>query len=217
MVSVRRDAASDYVVQETTQRDVRILAVIHGPSAPSVYRFPLDLPLGSRLDLIPTGEIAVVNEEGEGVALITAPWGKDASGKAVPTRYAVEGNVIVMHVDHGQATYPVVADPRFTSNCGIATCSLYLSRSTTRGLWRRLEPYQNSSNAAIAAAAAAACFPLGGWPAVLCGGAAGVAGGFGIDKIGQAARANQCLRIRYARGVNVPNGVYVDRSRYCKN
>lgn len=106
----------------------------------------------------------------------------------------------------------------FTTNCGIITCSVYLTRNTTKEICERLCQYSNASNAAIATAAAAACLPLGGVGAVACGGAGAILGGFFIDKLNQATDANQCLRIRYTKGsAAIPTGLYVDRSKYCKN
>lgn len=103
-------------------------------------------------------------------------------------------------------------------NCGIVTCSAYLTRNTTKEICERLCEYSNASNAAIATAAAAACLPLGGVGAVVCAGAGALFGGFFIDKLNQATDAGQCLRIRYTNSSPpVVTGLYVDRSGYCKN
>ncbi|HYX37478.1 MAG TPA: hypothetical protein VE954_30615 [Oligoflexus sp.] len=103
----------------------------------------------------------------------------------------------------------------FTENCGIATCSIYLTRNSTKELCERLCQYSNSSTAAIAGAAATACAPIGGIGAVVCGAAGAVSGAFFIDKLQQAADKNQCLRLRYVPGVNTPTGLYSDDSEHC--
>lgn len=47
------------------------------------------------------------------VAVLAAPWAKDANGRAVPTSLSVDGDVITMHVLHrnGHFAYPILADP----------------------------------------------------------------------------------------------------------
>lgn len=49
---------------------------------------------------------------------IAAPWARDASGVDVPMHYELDGHAIVQVVEHGSAgvTYPVVADPQFSSS-----------------------------------------------------------------------------------------------------
>lgn len=44
---------------------------------------------------------------------IAAPWARDATGRAVPTRYEIRGSTLVQVVEHrgGNVSYPVVADP----------------------------------------------------------------------------------------------------------
>jgi hypothetical protein len=107
-------------------------------------------------------------------------------------------------------------------SCGWVTCSAYLGRGLTRSIADKVARYQNTSNAAIAGAFAGACFPAGGWPALACGTAGAVYGGFAIDQFTHARNTNACIRLRFLRpvaGVNTPNGVaiYVDRSKNCKN
>lgn len=111
-----------------------------------------------------------------------------------------------------------------TVDCGIVTCSLYLTRNTTKEICERLCQYSNTSNAVIAGAAAAACAAtgVGTIASGACAAAGAVWGGFFIDKLQQATNANQCLRIRYLKptppvNAPVPTGLYVDRSGFCKN
>ena len=94
-------------------------------------------------------------------------------------------------------------------------------RGWTRTIADKVQRYQNSSNAAIAGAFAGACFPVGGWPALACGVAGAVYGGFAIDQFVQARNTGACIRLRYIRPVasQQPQGVliYVDRSSNCTN
>ncbi|HEX5332786.1 MAG TPA: hypothetical protein VFW79_09085 [Cellulomonas sp.] len=49
---------------------------------------------------------------------IAVPWARDASGVDVPTHYELDGHAIVQVVKHRSAgvTYPVVADPQYSSS-----------------------------------------------------------------------------------------------------
>jgi hypothetical protein len=110
---------------------------------------------------------------------------------------------------------PVAMAAPFTHDCGIATCSVYLTRNTTKELCERLCQYSNASTAFIGVVAGAACFPLGGVGSLVCGGAAGIFGGFFIDKLDQATQKGQCLRIRYIPRTLNPIGLYADGSHFC--
>ena len=126
----------------------------------------------------------------------------------------------------GTTAAPASAAPA-TLDCGIITCSLYLTRNTTQVVWSKLINYKNTSNAAIAGAAATACAaiaapftgPGAAVAGVACGGAGAVYGGFFLDKLENAATKRQCLRIRYPVGATPAfiTGLYVDRSKFCKN
>ncbi|KAM3096359.1 hypothetical protein ACKFKG_11230 [Phormidesmis sp. 146-35] len=103
----------------------------------------------------------------------------------------------------------------FVYTCGIATCSTYLKRGTTRRLWSKLSKYKGASAGAIGGAAGIACAPIGGVGAAVCGAAGAVYGGLLMDKLEDAATSNKCLRFRHLVGGAV-QGIYVDQSGYCK-
>jgi hypothetical protein len=67
------------------------------------------------------------NTNGFVVAVVDAPWARDAEGKLVPAVLDVDGDVLTMHVDHRQAdiAYPVVADPDLIDCVAIAPCGRY--------------------------------------------------------------------------------------------
>lgn len=180
----------------------------------------------TRLALTATGGVSVTNMRGEEIATIATPWAVDRTGRAVVTKFEVsaDGRKLTQIVRPDATTaYPIVADPNV--NCGIVTCSLYLTRGETAKLWGQLLQYQNASNAAIAGASAVACAavfsfsgPGAGVAAAVCGAAGAVYGGYFLDKLGQSANSGNCLRIRYTTfaGVPAPNAMYNDNSQYCK-
>jgi hypothetical protein len=51
------------------------------------------------------------------LGVIAAPWARDANGRAIPTRYEIQGTTLVQVVDHRRpgVVYPVVADPNLFS------------------------------------------------------------------------------------------------------
>ncbi|WP_156784095.1 hypothetical protein [Corynebacterium timonense] len=48
------------------------------------------------------------------MALIDAPWARDAAGKVLPTHYEVAGDTFtqVVEVNQPDVAYPIEADPR---------------------------------------------------------------------------------------------------------
>lgn len=84
-----------------------------------------------------------------------------------------------------------------TTNCGITTCSVYLSRSETRTAYDRINNYGWVAGAAIGAALGA---KGGVWGAV--GGA--IIGTFGaahvIELLETASQQNKCFKVTYVRG-----------------
>ena len=105
-------------------------AVIHDASAPTEYRFDVDVD-GAPAQLELVGDsIVVKNGAGGAVNTINPAWALDAVGRSVATSYTVEGNTVVQHVEHEGATYPVVADPR--SGCNAVWCTVMLNRTETK-------------------------------------------------------------------------------------
>jgi hypothetical protein len=105
-------SSSDAVVQPTTDGGVRMLVSIADATAPSEYRFPIDMPSGATASLTPDGVVELTSADGASLGSVAPAWAKDATGAAVPTSYRLEGNVLVQHVEFGPTTaFPVVADP----------------------------------------------------------------------------------------------------------
>lgn len=90
---------------------VRSIIIVGSAQAPTQYEFPLTLPSGASPKLQSDGSVQVVNKGGKVLGAFGAPWAVDASGRSVPTTFAVEGNTLVQRVPHRGYSYPVIADP----------------------------------------------------------------------------------------------------------
>jgi hypothetical protein len=134
----------------------RALVVLNSSQSPQSFTFPLSLPAGvsavedgeGGFDLVRAGGPA--GAAGFSVGSIAAPWAKDATGQAVPTRYSLNGSELVQTVQPGSnVQYPIVADPRYT--WGYVSGTVYYNRSETRNM-------KTASAAATAAAGICAFF-----------------------------------------------------------
>lgn len=72
----------------------------------------MSLPAGSKAAVDNDGSVVVRTAEGEIAGGYRAPWAYDALGQAIPTRFSLDGAVLVQSVDFDQSTaFPVSADP----------------------------------------------------------------------------------------------------------
>jgi hypothetical protein len=111
--------------------DVSTVITIPNAESPSEYRFPLTLPDGAGTEPQPDGSINILNSTGKPIGSFTAPWAKDAAGKAVPTSISIEDGVLIQKVDLSTTqSFPVTADPHYT--WGIVTGTVYFNRSETQ-------------------------------------------------------------------------------------
>ncbi|MEN2742880.1 hypothetical protein ABCS02_34325 [Microbacterium sp. X-17] len=96
-----------------TDDGAQTLIEIPSASAPHEYRFPLNLPDDTQAALNSDGSVIIVGPTGP-VGFYKAPWAVDATGRAVPTDFRIEGNTLIqtVHFDESVA-FPVVADPDF--------------------------------------------------------------------------------------------------------
>ena len=107
------NASSTVVVASS---GVQIVTTIPDKDAPTRYDYALDLAPGQSLTIDDQGLPVVVDNDGEIVLAVLAPWAQDAHGNEIPTRYEVSGESITQVVDHtasADVAYPVVADPFF--------------------------------------------------------------------------------------------------------
>lgn len=93
--------------------------VILNEDAPTSYNFAFDMPSGYKLREDGNGGIEALNDDGDVVGVITAPWAVDADGEAVRTSYKLSGSAIVQTIQHSGAAYPVVADPSISFGWGV--------------------------------------------------------------------------------------------------
>ena len=108
----------------------------------------------------------------------------------------------------------------FTEDCGFATCSIYLTRNTTKELCERLCGALGGGllTGGASGVVTGVCTPALGPAAWVCGAVVGAAAEFFKEQLRKAADKRQCLRIRYSRfGPPSAIGLYVDGSRFCRN
>ncbi|MGW7187054.1 hypothetical protein ACWGII_40830 [Streptomyces sp. NPDC054855] len=108
------DGPVDIAAQVGRDGSASALITLKDASAPTEYRFPLDLPSGAHAALLEEGGVVVGDSAGEIVGLFDTPWAKDANGKPVPTTYRLEGGTLIQTIQTDKSTaYPVVADPKW--------------------------------------------------------------------------------------------------------
>ncbi|MFF4604503.1 hypothetical protein ACFY12_17470 [Streptomyces sp. NPDC001339] len=110
--------AVDVAAQVTTEGSASALITLKDASAPTEYRFPLDLPKDAVPIITEDGSLVIADGttdgEGEIIGAFEAPWAKDDNGKAVATSYRLDGNELVQTIQTDKSTaYPVVADPKW--------------------------------------------------------------------------------------------------------
>lgn len=101
------------VVVSPISSGVEIFDLLRSVNSPESLRFNLDLPAGSELRAGPGGSAEVVDADGSRSALIPKPWALDAQGTSVPVEMTVEGNALVLGVEHRDKdlAYPILVDP----------------------------------------------------------------------------------------------------------
>ncbi|WKV75434.1 hypothetical protein AW27_030290 [Streptomyces sp. PCS3-D2] len=156
-------AATSLAVQPISDGGIRALIVINDASAPTEYRFGLDLPTDAEVIALDDGSAAVVKGD-DMLGVFAAPWAQDANGRPVATSYRLEQGSLVQTVAFDADTaFPVVADP------------------TWEGLKKRAKAALKNSNTSTVTGAAAGCI-AGAITAAGAGcgpgAAAGAVGGF---------------------------------------
>lgn len=111
--TVAYEGETPTLVTAVSPTAVETFHVVTSSSAPAEYRTSVDLPPGHELVLGDGGLAAVVDANGAPVVFVEAPWALDAAGVSVPLSLSVEGNEVVVSVDHQSAdvAYPVLVDP----------------------------------------------------------------------------------------------------------
>ncbi|WP_093116307.1 hypothetical protein [Thermoleophilum album] len=111
---------------------------IRGPESPEDYSYTVDLRgEGQRLVLLDSGAVAIVDPDGNPVAVATPPQAYDANGNPVPVTASVNGNTLTLHVPHttGDWAYPIVVDPKWLRKLGKAAwgCAVGGAAGALRG------------------------------------------------------------------------------------
>lgn len=101
------------VISPGADGSVRVASVIENGAAPS--RFDYKFASSGKIQLVPdstTGAVVVSNNS-KPIAVVTAPWAVDATGKSVPTHFEINGSTLTQVVDHQNSaySYPIIADP----------------------------------------------------------------------------------------------------------
>ncbi|MGO4860156.1 DUF2599 domain-containing protein [Arthrobacter sp. 2MCAF14] len=93
----------------------RIATVITSDAGAEVFDYPVSLPEGGSLKLVPEGGALAIDGAGSLMAAFAPAWAKDASGREVKTSYEVRGSTLRQVVKHhGRGfSYPIVADPYY--------------------------------------------------------------------------------------------------------
>ena len=100
------DGSHELVVEELGLNSFRAVIVMNGASAPSEYRFDLNLPPGWTVVASDDGEVIVSNDAGVEVGRVALPWAYDATGAPVETYFEVVGSSIVQTVRAEGASFP---------------------------------------------------------------------------------------------------------------
>lgn len=181
------------------------------------YTYDLILPDKGVLQLERNGSVSILVGR-KAVGRIAKPWAIDAAGNVVPSNFTLNGKVLTQRVNPlPHSAFPVVSDPAIYLKSGWVTSSWYLSKYWTKRIADKVARYANAANATIAAVFAAACAPISGPGAVVCGAVGAVLGGFAIDQFMEARKRGVCIRIRVPRTqITTPIGIYVDGTSNCK-
>lgn len=95
-----------------TAGGAQMLMVAANAAAPTEYPFQVN---GGSVAPLPGGALLLRDAAGQPNRVIPVPWARDATGKAIPTRYTTspDGTAFSQEVDHrvSGVQYPVVADP----------------------------------------------------------------------------------------------------------
>lgn len=121
---------------------IRQAVVIENADAPSEYDFLYSAGRGSRivtgtevegLDNASEDDLYLVNDKGEILLEIGAPWAKDSAGKDVYTYYEVEGNTVTQIVEFDEnSSFPIIADPTATAAKTGTTYGKYYYETKTK-------------------------------------------------------------------------------------
>jgi hypothetical protein len=136
------EADTDQIVSPTAA-GVEIFDLLRSADSPETLRFAMDLPQGAKLHGDGNGG-AVVLQGKETIGSIPFPSATDAQGAAVPVELQVEGNTIVLRVDHRESdvAYPILVDPILEDwvNSSTSWHNGHNLQALTNGAWGAWSP-----------------------------------------------------------------------------
>lgn len=97
---------------------VEVFEQLRSPESPERFSFNLNLPAGATLPPTEAGGAEVVNSSGEQIEEVPPASAVDAQGAAVPVATSVEGDSLVLEVQHRsrEIAYPALLDPEFVND-----------------------------------------------------------------------------------------------------
>lgn len=133
-------------------------------------------------------------------ACSTRPGQSTPTALAFQPHFASTATKLVQHIDFADATFPVTADPSYIQDCGIVTCTRWISVATTKWMY---DNRMNSTNAAWAAIAGVKCGVVGVFTVGTAGVAYGAWDGYMIYKMNKAmedaSRNRGCVKWKWNR------------------
>ncbi|MGV1047861.1 MAG: DUF6531 domain-containing protein [Solirubrobacterales bacterium] len=126
---VEEGSDTDLLISPTAG-GVELFDMLRSVDSPETLHFHLDVPGGAQLRPTPGGGAEVVGEDGSMLAEVPAPHAVDAQGRGVPVSLSVEGESIVLSLNHREedVAYPLLVDPEVVDNW-------YYSFYNNQSLW----------------------------------------------------------------------------------
>jgi hypothetical protein len=118
------------LTMESVEGGVRQVLHINNAEQPNRYKFPMDLPIGSKFVKNKDESVNVVDQNNKTTLYILTPWAVDANGKKLQTYYEVEDSQIIQYINFENAQFPITADPTW---CGRIWNSLYWQDRANEG------------------------------------------------------------------------------------
>ncbi len=113
------DQDSQILVGESSENSVQLLISIDSSSAPSDYSF--EIPGLVTIENLKVGKRTLhrlVGPSDSTLGWLAEAWAHDANDQKISTSFAVQGNVLIQHIDTNQdgIRYPITADPYLGKN-----------------------------------------------------------------------------------------------------
>lgn len=108
----RLDAGGDLFTVHGTAGGVQIVNVATVPVDEHSFALGTELPSGASWAPRADGGLDLVNEAGDSLGEIAAPWSVDNDGVRLATWFEVDGDQITQRIDTRGAAFPVVSDPK---------------------------------------------------------------------------------------------------------